>query len=225
MHYTFDINLDFSIFGVIIFGILVWGGYRGYMKGGIIMGLSLFALIAGVVLSAVLTRVTYSYFWQQGSEVPDVFGSVVLGLTFIAGIWFSNFILKAVHTRVRDTDSDKTNNIFGATLGVAKFFIIVGIYSTVILNLDYNGNYLPEKDKKSYLLNTSSWVMTRTVKLLRMDYHRPPPEEPDDTAPSQNNNTNNKQINFKKNKNNNSNNQNTNNKDKNQDDDLVSEVK
>jgi len=186
MHYTFDINFNFSIFGLIIFGVLAWGAYRGYMKGGIIMGLSLFALLAGVVLSAVLTRATYSYFWQQGSKVPDVFGSVVLGLTFIAGIWFSNFILKAVHTRVKDTDSDKTNNILGATLGIAKFFIIVGIYSTVILNLDYNGNYLPERDKKSYLLNTTSWVMTKTVKLLRMDYHRPAPVEPTNNNPLQN---------------------------------------
>ncbi len=206
MHYTFDLNLNFSIFGLLIFGILIWGGYRGYIKGGIVMSLSLFALLGGVIVSAALTRATYTFFWQQGSKVPDVFGSVVLGLSFILGIWFSNFVLRAVHTRVKEVNKDKANNIVGAFMGVAKYFIIVGIYSTVILNLDYNGNFLPERDKKSYLLNTSAWVMTKSVKLLEMDFHRQQPIGPSNSPI--NNKSNNRQINFPKTNNNSTDNSN-----------------
>ena len=220
MHYTFDLNLNFSIFGLLIFGILIWGGYRGYIKGGIVMSLSLFALLIGVIVSAALTRATYSFFWQQGSKVPDVFGSVVLGLSFILGIWFSNFVLRAVHVRIKETPSDKTNNIVGAFMGVAKFFIIVGIYSTVILNLDYNGNFLPARDKNSYLLNTSAWVMTKSVKLLEMDFHRQHPIGPTQNTPI-NNNSNNRQINFPKPNNNSTKNSN---KTSNKSNNMVSDV-
>jgi len=207
MHYSFDINFNFSIFGLIIFGIIAWGGYRGYQKGAIVMALSLFALLAGLIVSAALTRGVYTYFWQQGSKVPDVFGSVVLGLTFIAAIWFSNLVLKAVHVRVKDVTNDKTNNFVGIVFGITKYFIIVGIYATVILNLDYNGNFLPERDKKSYLMNTSSWVMTKTVKLLQMDFHKVNPIGPQNNPVS---NPNNRQINFPKNNNNNNTNKNDN---------------
>lgn len=207
MHYSFDINFNFSILGLIIFGALVWGGYRGYKKGAIVMALSLFALLAGLIVSAALTRGTYTYFWQRGSKVPDVFGSVVLGLTFIAAIWFSNLVLKAVHVRVKDVTNDKTNNFVGIIFGITKYFIIVGIYATVILNLDYNGNFLPERDKKSYLMNTSSWVMTKTVKLLQMDFHKVNPIGPQNNPVS---NPNKQQINFPKNNNNNNTNKNIN---------------
>lgn len=216
MHYSFDVNFNFSIFGLIIFAIIAWGGYRGYQRGAIVMALSLFALLTGLMVSAALTRGVYNYFWQQGSKVPDVFGSVVLGLSFIAVIWFANFILKAVHIRVRDVANDKTNHFVGILFGIAKYFIIVGIYATVILNLDYNGNFLPERDKKSYLLNTSSWVMTKAVKLLVMDFHKPNPIGPENNPMSK---PYNQQINFPKNDNNSNTNQ-----DKNKSNNLVQDV-
>jgi hypothetical protein len=173
MNYSVDINLNFSIFGLIIFGLLLWGAYRGYKHGGIVMALSVFALLIGLVISASLAHFTYMYFWKVGSKVPDVFGSVILGISFILAIWFANFIRKIVHIRIKEAVAqDKTNNIIGAIFGTLKLFLIIGVYSIVILNLDYNGNFLPPRDKKSYLMNTSAWIMTHSIKLLQMDYHR-----------------------------------------------------
>ncbi len=204
MHYSIDINLNFSIFGLVIFGLWAWGAYRGYKTGAIVMGLSLFALLAGFMLAALSAKFTYKYFLEQGSKVPDVFGSVVLGIIFIGAIWFSNFIRRAVHKRVANADKDKSTNVVGAVLGFAKYFFIAGIYSIVILNLDYNGNFLPQRDKGSYLMNTSAAILTKSVKLLRMDYHRQGPtngpQQPgginfDNNPNTQNNNSNN-QNNF-----------------------------
>ena len=194
MHYSIDINLNFSLFGLVIFGLWAWGAYRGYKTGAIVMGLSLFAMLAGFVLAAILSKFTYKYFSDQGSKVPDVFGSVVLGIVFIAAIWFSNFIRKAVHIRVQNADKDKSTNVVGAILGFVKYFIIAGVYSIIILNLDYNGNFLPQRDKGSYLMNTSAALLTKSVKMLRMDYHRqgPPtgPQQPNGGGINFNNNQN-----------------------------------
>jgi len=169
---TIHIDINFSLFGLIILGMLAWGGYRGYKRGGIIMGLSLFALGGGFIIAAAAGRIVYFYFLEGAKTlVPEVFGSIVLGTVFIGAIWFSVFVQKAVHIRVLDAASDKTNDIVGAILGFIKFFIIVAVYSVVILNLNCKGNFLPERDAKSKFMNFSKFAITKSVKMLRMDYH------------------------------------------------------
>lgn len=136
------------------------------------MGLSLFALSGGLVIAAVLTTATYRYFYIGiNSMVPEVFGSIMLIVIFSAAIWFSAFVQKAVHVRVLDVASDKTNSIVGAALGVAKFFIIGAVFSVAIFYLNCKGNFLPERDAKSYIMNFSKDAMLTTVKMLKMDAH------------------------------------------------------
>ncbi|MBN2663066.1 MAG: CvpA family protein [Bacteroidales bacterium] len=170
--FAIHIDVSFSLFGVLILGILAWGGYRGYKRGGIIMGLSLFALAGGMVISGALSRMTYMYFMSgMKTPVPEVFGSIVLAATFAGAIWFSVFVQKAVHVRVLDVASDRTNNIVGSVLGVVKFFIIAAIYSTVILNLNCKGNFLPDRDANSKIMKFSKIAITKGFKMIRMDYH------------------------------------------------------
>ncbi|MBN2893846.1 MAG: CvpA family protein [Bacteroidales bacterium] len=171
MDLTFNVNLNFSLFGLVIFGLLVWGGYRGYKVGAIVVGLSLFALAAGFIIAGIITKIVYTYFMNQGSIVPHIFGSIVLGVSFIGAIWFSHYVLKAVKKRTSDNHLDIAERSIGAALGVVKFFLIIGIYSVVILNLDKNGNFLPQREKESHFLNASAWVMTKTFKLIKMDKH------------------------------------------------------
>lgn len=190
---------------------LFWGAYRGYRLGGIITGLSLFALAGGFVISAGITKMTYKYFVDK-SQVPEVFGAIVLAVSFLGAIWFSSFIQKAVFNRLRDVNPDKTNNYVGAGLGVVKYFIIFAIYATVLLNLDCKGHFLPERDRKSYSLNISKNLITKSVKMLKMDYHMLVPCYPEDmiieeTNPSNSNNG----LNFPSEQNNNSNNSQPNN--------------
>jgi len=218
MHYTINIDLTFSLFGLVFFGLLIWGGYRGYRRGGIIMGLSLFALAVGFVVSGALTKLTYKYFFDK-SDVPEVFGAIVLGTTFIAAIWFSSYIQKMVRHKVTDVESDKTNNYVGMALGIAKFFLIAAVYSVVILNLDCKGHFLPERDRKSYTLNLSKNILYKTVRMLRMDKHLNAPCYPEDYKynPQNNNkkNKNNKEIDFPDEENKQKNNNKQNNSDRN----------
>ncbi len=202
MDLTFNINLNFSLFGVVIFGLLVWGGYRGFKIGSIVMGLSLFALVVAFVICSIITKTVYTYFLNQSSLVPHVFGSIALGLSFIAAIWFSYIISKAVRRRTPGSEHDLTDKIIGAALGVSKFFLIIAVYSVVIINLDKAGNFLPQREKESHFMNASAWVITKTVKLIKMDKHE---IGPNNYVP------NNGGIDFNKNNNNsNSNNNNSN---------------
>lgn len=182
MTFNFDVNVNFSLFGLIIFGLLVWGGYRGYKRGGIVMGLSLFAIGAGFIAAGGISRVVYFYFLNNGLNVPDIYGSITLGLLFIGAIWFSHYVLKAVKSRVGDLELDIKNRIFGAIFGVAKFFLIVAVYSVVILNLNGdredinlnrkgNGAFLPDRELDSYFMNGSAWILNKTVRMIKMDYH------------------------------------------------------
>jgi len=179
MHYIINIDFNFSIFGLLFFGMLFWGAYRGYRLGGIITGLSLFALVVGFVVSAGLTMFTYKYFVNK-SQVPEVFGASILGISFLGAIWFMHFVQNAVFNRLRDVNPDKTNNFVGAGLGIVKYFIIFAVYATVILNLDCKGHLLPERDRKSHSLNISKNILTKSVKMLRMDYHMIVPCYPED---------------------------------------------
>ncbi len=170
--FSIQIDFNFSLFTLVIFGLIAWGGYRGYKRGGIIMALSVFALAGGLGVSAALGMITYKYFIKV-SAVPEVFGSIILGLSFLGAIWFSAFVQKAVHVRVKDVASDKTNNIVGALFGVGKFFVIAAVYSTVILNLNCRGQFLPERDVNCKTMSFSKKFLETSVKMVRMDKHYP----------------------------------------------------
>jgi len=218
MNVAFNVDLNFSLFGLVIFGLIAWGGYRGYLRGGIIMGLSLFALIAAFVICGILTMFVYKYFWKNGSNVPNIFGAVVLGISFVGAIWFSHYVLVAVKERTGGSEMDNKNKIFGAVFGVIKFFIIVAVYSVVILNLDRNGKFLPEREANSKFMNGISWVLVKGFRPLKMDYHVVGPQELPQDINNNNNKTNNNNNNTNTNKDNNTNNVPNNN-------DLIKDVK
>lgn len=220
MNLNFDINMNFSLLGLVIIGLLVWGGYRGYKNGGVVMGLSVFAIGGVFMIAALITKMVYTYFWKNGSNVPHIFGSITLGLTFIVAIWYSQYVQRAVKKRTGE-NNDIKNKIVGAIFGVVKYFIIVAVYSVVILNLNKNGDFLPDRERESYFVKGSAWVLTKVIKPIRMDKHETGPlEYPTDFNVPQNNG-----IHFPKTNNTNNNNSNTNNDTKpNNNVDVINEV-
>jgi hypothetical protein len=132
-------------------------------------------------------------------NVPHIFGSITLGILFIAAIWYSQYVQKAVKKRTSE-NADITNKVVGAVFGVVKYFIIVAVYSVVLLNLNKNGNFLPDRERESYLVQGSAWVLTKAIKPIRMDKHETGPTEYQDNNPPNNG------INFNPNPNGNTNN-------------------
>ena len=171
MNVDFDVDLFFSLFDLVIFGLVIWGAYAGYSKGAIVQAISLFALFAGLAISVLVTKLTYSFFIRLESRAPDLFASIVLAFFFIAAIWASNYIRQIVQKNVSELTKGTYNRIIGVGLGMVKFFIIVSVFVLVVYKLDIYGKFLPPSEKGSKLGKLGSNSLMKVFKFLRMDMH------------------------------------------------------
>lgn len=179
MNYNVTLNGSFSILGLLFILALAWGGYRGYKIGGIIMSVSLFALVAATFFVSFIAFWVYKFFVTR-STIPEVFGSITLGLIFVLAIWFSNIVHGATVKRVTQSENDRANKIVGVFLGILKYFIMLGVYTTILLNLDCKGHFLPYAERHSAILTISRNVMTSALTTIKMDYHMTQPCYPND---------------------------------------------
>ena len=179
MHLNPDLNLDvfFSLFDLIIFGLVVWGGWVGYSKGAIVQSISLFAMLGGLTIAVILTKYIYFFFISVKSPAPDLFASIVLGILFGGAIYGSTKIRKLVQNNVADAKKTIYVKLVGIALGMMKFFLIVSVFALVTYKLDIYGRFLPPSERKSKLGNLSASSLTKIFKFLKMDYHDTNPQQ------------------------------------------------
>jgi uncharacterized membrane protein required for colicin V production len=168
MNIDADVDVFISLFDVIILLFLIWGGYKGYVRGAIIEAITLFALIGGMVVSVLLTKLIYNFFITR-SEVPDLFSVLLLGSFFVGAIWFSNIVSRKVKQNVGDIRKGTQSRFIGMGLGIVKFFFIVAIYIVVIYKLNLHANFLPASERNSKLGNASKFIMTKVFPHLKME--------------------------------------------------------
>jgi uncharacterized membrane protein required for colicin V production len=170
MNVDVDVDVFFSLFDGIILLMLIWGGYRGYVKGAIIESVTLFALAAFTVIDVFITKLIY-HALSEKSNIPDLFAAVLLGSFFILAIWASNIVSVKVKNNVGDIKKGTYNRLIGMGLGIAKFFLIAGIYVITIYKIDNYANFLPKSEKHSKLANASKWAITLAFPNLKFDSH------------------------------------------------------
>lgn len=200
MDYTVHLDFNLSILALAIILLLAWGGFRGYKIGAVIMSVSVFALIAATFVASSIAFLVYKFFITR-SAIPEVFGSIILAFAFSGAVWLSNIVHSATLKRVSATQNDSPNKIVGIFLGILKFFIITGVYATIILNLDCRGHFLPSSERRNFLINSSRNAITLVLKNIRMDNHMIQPCYPSEYSiteeknqiPTPNNNSNNQQ--------------------------------
>jgi membrane protein required for colicin V production len=163
-----DVNVFISFFDIVILLLLIWGGYRGYNKGAIIESLSLFAMLAGMVISIVITKLVYNFFVTK-SDVPALFSAIVLGSIFVGAIMFSNFIGLKVKEGIGDVQKGTKNKVIGMIFGVVKYFFMIAIYVVVAYNINDKGQFLPNSERNSKLANGSKFVITKAFPNLKME--------------------------------------------------------
>ncbi len=163
-----EFNFNITLIGLIIFGLLIYGFYRGYKRGAITMIVSVSVLFVALIIAAGLGFAVSVYFYRNTqSQVPQVFGSIVLLLIFGAGIILSNAVQKKVFVKIKDNDpTDNTSEIIGGILGFIKYFVIAGVFSLGLNYLDQAGNFLPQTEKEGKFFKGTAWVMTHTIRIL-----------------------------------------------------------
>ncbi len=175
MNVDFDVDLFFSLFDLVIVGLLGLGAWLGYSKGAIVQTISLFAIVVALGFSALTTKLIYSFFEVNNSKTPDLFASLYLAAIFGAGIFGANWIRQIVQKHTSELKQNKSDKLIGLGLGIVKVFLIICLYSFVVYNVDYYGHFLPKSEKRSRLGQATSKLIPTTFKFLRW-------EKPDDNT-------------------------------------------
>ena len=78
LDYDIVIPLDFdiSLFTLAIWGLLIWGGVKGWMRGSIVHSISLSALVAGLIICVQLTKLVFRYLSINNSSIPHLFSVI-----------------------------------------------------------------------------------------------------------------------------------------------------
>ncbi len=168
MNIDYDLDLFISVFDLIIVGLLIFAGWKGYKKGAIVSSITLFTFLAGMVFSFILSRTLYNYL-SKNSDVPDLFANLVLGMMLVAAIYLSIFVSKKVEDQVKNLPKGTYDKAIGAGLNVAKFIIIIAIYSLMITSIDCHSNFLPKSEKKSKLAKASRVAIMFIFPSIRME--------------------------------------------------------
>jgi uncharacterized membrane protein required for colicin V production len=182
------INANLHLIDLIVIGLLAWGAYKGYKTGGIVQSVAVLGLITGLLVDLYLTKQTYFALIIQQSSIADLIAAIFLGFVFIAAIWFSRYIEGIAARKLSEAQKTLQERLVGLALGMVKYFIIIGIYSVMIYQIDIHSNFLPRAEKiapakgpKSILGTFSYRVTTTVLKSLEFNYNEPErPEEPID---------------------------------------------
>lgn len=163
-----DLDVFISLFDIVILLLLIWGGYKGYVKGAIVEAISLFALLGGLVFSVVFTKLLYNFFVTRSNQ-PDLFASILLGSIFVGALWFSNFITHKTKENAGALPKGRSNRFIGMGLGISKFFLIAAVYVVVLYKVNIYANFLPPGEQKSKLANASKFILTKIFPNLKME--------------------------------------------------------
>jgi len=169
MNVDFDVDLFFSLFDLVIVGLLGLGAWLGYSKGAIVQAISLFALVIALGISAVTTKFIYSFFEANGSKTPDLFASLYLAAIFGAGIFGSGWIRQLVQKHTSELKKNQNDKLIGLGLSIVKMFLIISLYTFVIYNVDYYGHFLPKSEQRSRLGQATSKLVPTMFKFLRWE--------------------------------------------------------
>lgn len=157
-----------TFFDFVIFFVVAWGAYKGYVQGAIVQSISLFALLVGLTISVVLTKFVYR-FLSARSDVPDLFAIVLLGIIFVFAIIGSAYINKLVKENVAEAPKSQTNRGIGAGIGVIKFYLIASVYILVLFKIEDHAHFIPDRERKSTVAFASRWVVTKIFPYLKME--------------------------------------------------------
>jgi len=168
MKISADIDFFLSFFDLIIFGLLIWAGYKGHKKGAIVEAIALLALLSGISISGLISNYVYQIL-EKNSDVPDLFSNLLLGGLLVLSIWFSVFISKKVQFVLVDKAPVTSLKLIGMGLGMVKYFTIIAIYCLVVFSVDCHSNFLPSREKRSSMAKLSRWTILHVFPNVRME--------------------------------------------------------
>ena len=144
-------NLTVNYIDVIILLPLVYGAYKGFSLG-LIVEMSLFALVLGVFIS-LRYAVNVEGFLKDFVALPESYAYyIAFAVTFLLVIIVMHLLGKLLTKLIDMVSLGLFNKLFGIVLGVLKAAIVVCVVLFIVNALDVRYDFISAKTKSDSLL-------------------------------------------------------------------------
>lgn len=131
---------------------LLWGFYRGFMKGAIMEAATLAAFFLGVwggmYLSDGLAGMIRNWFSSESPYIPIISFAVI----FVGILMLVFGVAKLVNKFVDDASLSIINKIAGGALGALKFALLVSLMQFVVAAIEKDVKVVPPEIRQGSLL-------------------------------------------------------------------------
>jgi membrane protein required for colicin V production len=131
---------------------LIWWTYRGFTKGFVIELASVGALLLGIFIANQFSHFMADILKENFDWNPEYVHLVAFTITFLAVVVAVHFVARMVDKLVKAVALSIPNRIAGAAFGFFKVAFILSVALVVLNQIDKEGKYLSEENKKGSLL-------------------------------------------------------------------------
>lgn len=137
---------------VIIYLILFWAIYRGYMRGAIIHSVALLVLLASVTISIKLSYLIYEYIQDRARVTLYNLPVAIFFVLFVISVVGSHLVANKVIGNIGKTPTGTLNKVLGIFVNLVKYLFMLSIGLIMIFKLDANFSIIDEKEKEKTTL-------------------------------------------------------------------------
>jgi len=131
---------------------IIWGVYRGFVKGLIVQLASLIALILGIFIGVKFSDLASSVLEDNFSLSKQYLGIISFILTFIVVVIGVHFIAKLLEKMINMVALGIFNKLFGSVMGAAKMGLMVSVLLMIFNAVDSKLEILQESEKQKSIL-------------------------------------------------------------------------
>jgi len=131
---------------------LIWGLYRGFVKGLIIQVASLISLILGIYIGVKFSDVASALLQENFTLDKQYLGIISFVITFIVVVVGIHFIAKLLEKIVNMVAMGIFNKLLGSLMGAAKYGLIISVLLVIVNSIDASFNIVSESEKRKSVL-------------------------------------------------------------------------
>jgi len=166
--------LDFLFILFIFFGI-----FRGYTQGVIVQTIALFALLAGIYISAIVSMAFYDTIVDKSNVPLKHLPVIIFSMLFAVVVFFSNWIAVYIKKMVTPVKVTIFSRVWGAFFGAIKYLFIASILFLFVQRLDESFKLFDEESETRLFEPVSKFAPT-VIPKLKFEIKQPTPMELDD---------------------------------------------
>ncbi len=131
---------------------ILWGFYRGFVKGLIIQVASLISLILGIYIGVQFSDVASSLLEDNFKLDKQYLGIISFIITFIVVVVGVYFVAKILEKMINMVAMGIFNKLLGSVMGAAKYGLMISVLLVMFNFIDSRFDILSESQKRKSVL-------------------------------------------------------------------------